>query len=97
MEINTYDNSDGDAAPKVHDNYDYAHEDQGSPRAHSREHVENTHLTLRDPPELTRRTNTQKTLSIIIIAIIYRTQVNLGSDLWVRMSLRHKLLEVVQT
>ena len=29
--------------------------------------------------------------------IFYRTQVNLGSDLWVRMSLRHKLRHLVET
>ena len=32
----------------------------------------------------------------VAAACIYRTQVNLGSDLWVRMSLRHKLREVCE-
>ena len=31
------------------------------------------------------------------IRIFYRTQVNLGSDLWVRMSLRHKLRHLFET
>ena len=30
-------------------------------------------------------------------ASFYRTQVNLGSDLWVRLSVRHKLREVCKT